>query len=737
MTFRSILVRTLTSFAVAGAPLLIFSAQPAAAATTPTSAQRAFISSTVSAAKAASKSSGVPASVLIAASIKASNWGTSTEAKQAKNYFDAPCAASLTASTFAKTAEAQVGKPYVLGAETSPTQTNPPKFDCSELVEWLYARAGTKITDLAASQYAVTKPVSGSPKVGDLVFLKNNPARWNGIGHVAIITEKMSNGDWRIIEARGRAWGVVRSTLSYWKSRSGYTGVRRYSPLLIAGQGGIVLASNTYQNQVGCLSVTTSSGKVVKYRKYSSLASSFSDYAKILSSTPSYLKSVSGTSRIDSYTDAVAAQVNPSSESSYSSSLKQLISDYALTNYDDVNVSMVLTKDMSGDRVTALQYLLKSAGGSLTINGQYDDETAAAVTAFQRRFSLEVDGEAGPEVFSKLMATTVASSNSLRISAVNVLLRMQGYPISALTSYSGTTQNSVKAFQSANALTSSGTVDRATWAKLLMSVQPDGRPTIKGTPAVGSTLDAVAGTWQPGTVTLSYRWYRDGKAISGATAASYTVVAEDAGRALTVRVTGRRSGYTSVTVSSAAATIGTATFTASPAPAISGTTRVGSTLKATTGTWSPVPASLSMQWKRDGKAIASATGMTYTLQPADLGAVITVTTSATQQGHTTTARTSAATAKIAAGTFTASKPKVSGTVKVGKKLTATAGTWSPSATLSYAWYRGTTAIAGATKSSYTLTSADKGKTITVKVTGRKAGYTTKTVASAATGKVIA
>lgn len=134
----------------------------------------------------------------------------------------------MTAAQFAALADKQVGKPYVLGAEASLSNDNPPKFDCSELVEWLFGRNGTPIGDLAASQYDRCKPVTGTPKPGDLVFLKNNRARWNHVGHVAVLTKKLSNGDWRVIEARGHLYGVVRSTLSYWKKRSYYAGLRRF-----------------------------------------------------------------------------------------------------------------------------------------------------------------------------------------------------------------------------------------------------------------------------------------------------------------------------------------------------------------------------------------------------------------------------------------------------------------------------------------------------------------------------
>lgn len=127
----------------------------------------------------------------------------------------------------------QIGKPYVLGAEANLSDPNPPKFDCSELVQWSYAQAMVTIPDLAATEYDVTKPFTGSPKTGDLVFLKNNPARWNRVGHVAIVSAKLSNGDFEVIEARGRAFGVVRTTLSYWKNRRYYAGIRRYPKFVL------------------------------------------------------------------------------------------------------------------------------------------------------------------------------------------------------------------------------------------------------------------------------------------------------------------------------------------------------------------------------------------------------------------------------------------------------------------------------------------------------------------------
>lgn len=76
-------------------------------------------------------------------------------------------------------------------------------------------------------------------------------------------------------------------------------------------------------------------------------------------------------------------------------------------------------------------------------------------------------------------------------------------------------------------------------------------------------------------------------------------------------------------------------------------------------------------------------------------------------------------------------PVISGTVKVGNTLKAKAGSWGPSGVkVTYQWWRGSKKISGATKSTYTVTSADRGKKIRVKVLGKKSGYASVTKTSA-------
>ncbi|MEU5099300.1 hypothetical protein [Streptomyces sp. NPDC020996] len=81
-------------------------------------------------------------------------------------------------------------------------------------------------------------------------------------------------------------------------------------------------------------------------------------------------------------------------------------------------------------------------------------------------------------------------------------------------------------------------------------------------------------------------------------------------------------------------------------------------------------------------------------------------------------------------------PTVSGTAKVGSTLTAKNGSWSVKPTAySYQWYRGSTAVSGATSATYKLTSADKGRKIKVRVKGTRTSFTSGTAYSAATGTV--
>ncbi|HMQ66421.1 MAG TPA: CHAP domain-containing protein [Arachnia sp.] len=267
-------------------------------------------------------------------------------------------------------------------------------------------------------------------------------------------------------------------------------------------------------------------------------------------------------------------------------------------------------------------------------------------------------------------------------------------------------------------------------------------PKIVGTPKVLKRLRVDAGAWAPSGVSLSYQWQRDGKAIKGATKSAYTLVDADLGARIDVRVRGAKAGYTSVTTASkATAAVGVADKVATPAarPKISGAARVGEKMTAKTGTWGPAPVKLTYQWLRDGKAIRGATKSAYALTADDLGAKIGVRVTGAKSEYLGASIASKATAKVEVGLLSATPtPRITGTAKVLKKLTAVPGAWAPSGvTLSYQWRRDGAAIKGATKPTYTLTADDLGAKISVKVTGKKRGYTSVSKTSASTVKAAA
>lgn len=266
-----------------------------------------------------------------------------------------------------------------------------------------------------------------------------------------------------------------------------------------------------------------------------------------------------------------------------------------------------------------------------------------------------------------------------------------------------------------------------------------GIPVVSGTPRVGETLSVDPGTWRPSDATLSYQWMRRDEEIPGATAPRYTLTGADIDGMIFVRITGTMSGRKpGVITSLAAVEVAKGSFATKPKPTISGTAKVGTKLTVKTGTWKPKPSSFAYQWYRGDTKIKGATKSSYTLASGDRGKAISVRVTAKKTGYTSASKTSSATKKVSSGAFTkAATPVICGTMKVGKKLTIKVGTWKPKpSSYAYQWYRDGKKIKGATKSSYTLAKADKGKRITVKVTGKKSGYTSLTKASKATKRVV-
>ena len=287
----------------------------------------------------------------------------------------------------------------------------------------------------------------------------------------------------------------------------------------------------------------------------------------------------------------------------------------------------------------------------------------------------------------------------------------------------------------------------ATAAVTNINDAPTGAVTIDNlTPAEGDLLTAsntladADGLSGP----IGYQWQRNGVAIGGATGSTYTTTQADVGAVLTVVASYTDDEGTLESVASAAtaavtnvndAPTGAVTID-NLTPAEGDLLTASNTLADADGLSGPI----SYQWQRDGVAIAGATGSTYTTAQADVGGVLTVVASYTDDQGTAESVTSGATAAVTnvndaptgAVTIDNLTPAEGDLLTASNTLADADGISGP---IGYQWQRDGVAIAGATGSTYTTTQADVGAVLTVVASYTDDEGTLESVASAATAAV--
>ena len=150
-----------------------------------------------------------------------------------------------------------------------------------------------------------------------------------------------------------------------------------------------------------------------------------------------------------------------------------------------------------------------------------------------------------------------------------------------------------------------------------------GQPTISGTAQAGETLTAntsgIADRDGLDSAVFSYQWLADDAAIANATGSTYTLVDDDVGQAIKVRVSftddrGHAEEVTSDATAQVAAALAPEPAPNNPAtgqPTISGTVQAGQTLTADTSAIADTDglnnAVFSYQWLSDDATIANAT----------------------------------------------------------------------------------------------------------------------------------
>lgn len=280
-------------------------------------------------------------------------------------------------------------------------------------------------------------------------------------------------------------------------------------------------------------------------------------------------------------------------------------------------------------------------------------------------------------------------------------------------------------------------------------------PLVTGDAALGQTLTGTNGIWVKAS-SYEYQWQRsngsDWDDVSGATSVTYTVSQDDVAHKIRLRVTANNaSNHPVQAFSDETVTVVQPAPTNLTAPVISGTTKVGSTLTATNGTWNnPSANTYTYQWKAcdssgdNCASITDANSQSLTLTAAQNGKTIVVAVTATINGVSATeasVHTSAVAPQYVAPTNSV-VPAITGFAKSGQTLTASLGTWNgnPTPTYAYQWKQcasgSCTDISGATSGTFVLTSAQVGKTVKVAVTATNAGgsdiaYSTETATVAA------
>ena len=253
---------------------------------------------------------------------------------------------------------------------------------------------------------------------------------------------------------------------------------------------------------------------------------------------------------------------------------------------------------------------------------------------------------------------------------------------------------------------------------------------ITGTAKVDGTL--VGNPISNASTTVTYKWFRAGKAIGGATGPTYTPTILDYLKPITLTTTVNQTGFPLNTTTSQPVIIQAGTI-APPAVAIAGSAVMGGTVLVTATV--PTGIKATYQWLRNGAPIASATRTSYTLKADDVNQNLSVRATLTKTGYSPTTVTASA-VFVGFGTLTKTPvPTLAGILLVGKTLTGTTGSWDSGTKLSYQWLRNNQPIANATTKTYKLTTLDIGSAIAFRVTATKPGYNSVTNTSLPTAVI--
>ncbi|MGI9212563.1 MAG: hypothetical protein ACR2HF_08825, partial [Methylococcaceae bacterium] len=249
---------------------------------------------------------------------------------------------------------------------------------------------------------------------------------------------------------------------------------------------------------------------------------------------------------------------------------------------------------------------------------------------------------------------------------------------------------------------------------------PTGTPSITGSPQQNQTLTANTSTLSDpdGMGALSYQWSANGVSITGATGSTYTPTQNEVGKTIAVKVNYTDALGTAETVTSS--TVGPV-VNVNDAPGgsltISGTLATGQTLTVLNNlSDADGLGTFSYQWLAGGVPISGATGSSYLLSRAEAGKNLSVVARYTDlQGSAETVTSTVTGVVSGVNTLPTGSLLISGIPSQNQTLTLDSSSLADAdglGSFSYQWLANGVAINGATGSSFSLTQAEVGKTIT-------------------------
>ena len=268
-----------------------------------------------------------------------------------------------------------------------------------------------------------------------------------------------------------------------------------------------------------------------------------------------------------------------------------------------------------------------------------------------------------------------------------------------------------------------------------LEVEP---PAIEGDLKEGAKLLVNPGVWAGSApIAYHYQWERCStltaicEAISGATAATYTLEATDVASAMVVKVLASNPVGTASASSSETSVIGALLPVDLGLPSIRGLLLEGQLLSAEPGSWSgSEPITYAYQWLSCDAAgescseIPEATGPTLKLVSGLIGQTVEVLVTATNGAGSTSATSSPSSLVEGLLPSISGAPSIVGSLLEGQLLSAEPGSWSGTEPISYAYQwlscnaagEACTEISKATGSTLALLSGLIGQTVEVVVT---------------------